>query len=465
MKNIRYTIATLLFIVLSHTAVAQTALSSYFLDGMLYNSKLNPAMKAERGYFSLLLGNMSVGTKGNVGLANFLYPRGENELATFMSGSVTADEFLSRIPEKVKLGVNIDETIMAFGFRMFGGFFSFDLSLHSSVDASLPKGLFEFAKKGLQEERYSFSGLNINTMNYTAATIGYSHKIFDGFQLGVNAKYLLGLAHADIFVDKLDVELSGQRWMVESHAQAQAALLCKADVEVDENNVIKSLELALEEEDLMKLQPSGGFAFDLGFVYNLDKFVPGLTVSASVIDLGYINWRYMLSGQSTDAKVEFDGFGEVDYNDVEGVVNAELEKLADDAAKLVEFNYNGESSMKTGLNTTMHVGAEYNMPFYRPLSVGVLYSQCFSPYESRKWNEVRGFVNLSPVKWFELSANYGYGTYGHSLGWMINFHPAGINLFVGSDYMVTKVTPQYIPLNDMNSHITFGLNLALGKRK
>jgi hypothetical protein len=158
---------------------------------MLYNSKLNPAMKAERGYFSLLLGNTSVGLKGNVGLANFLYPRGENELATFMSGSVTADEFLSGIPEKTKLGMNLDETIMAFGFRMFGGFLSFDLSMHSSVGVSLPKGLFEFAKKGLQENRYSFSGLNINTTNYAAASIGYSHKIFDGFQLGVNAKYLL----------------------------------------------------------------------------------------------------------------------------------------------------------------------------------------------------------------------------------------------------------------------------------
>ena len=465
MKNIRYAIATLAVVLLSHTAVAQTALSSYFLDGMMYNSKLNPAMSAERGYFSLGVGNISLATRGNVGLANFLYPRGENELTTFMSGSVTADDFLSRIPEKTKLGVNIDESIMAFGFRMFGGFFSFDLSLHSSVNVSLPKGLFEFAKKGLQENRYSFSGLNINTMNYAAASIGYSHKIFDGFQLGVNAKYLLGLAHADVFVDKLDVELSGQRWMVESHAQAQAALFCKANVEVDENDVIKNMELALGQEDLVNLRASGGFAFDLGVVYDLQKFVPGLKVSASVVDLGFINWRYMLSGQSTDARVEFDGFGEVDYNNVEGAVNAELEKLADDAAKLIEFNYNGESSVKTRLNTTMHVGAEYNMPFYKPLSVGVLYSQCFSPYESRKWVEARGYVNISPVKWFELSANYGYGTYGHALGWMINFHPAGINLFVGSDYMITKVSPQFIPLNNMNSHVTFGLSLALGKRK
>lgn len=465
MKNVRYLIAVLLVFVCSQMVVAQTALSSYFLDGMLYNSKINPAMKAERGYFSLGVGNTSLATKGNVGIANFLYPRGENELATFMSSSVRAEEFLGKMPANIKFGVNLDETIMALGFRMLGGYTSLGLSVHSSVSTSLPKGFFEFAKKGLQENSYSFSGLNINTTNYAAATIGYSHDIFDGFRFGVNAKYLMGLAHANVYVDKLNVELSDQRWMVESHAQVQAALFCETDVQMDENNVINGVELGLKYEDLKNLRPSDGFAVDLGFVYDMESFAPGLTLSASVVDLGFINWRNMMSGQSTDAKVEFNGFGEIDYNDAENVVKAEMERLAEDASKLVEFNYNGSSNVKVDLNTTMYVGAEYNMPFYSALSVGALYTQRFSSFESGRWYEARGYLNISPLKWFELSVNYGYGTYGTSLGWMLNFHPVGINLFVGSDYMVTKVTPQYLPLENMNSHITLGLSLALGRRK
>ena len=465
MKKIRNIVAAFLVIVCTQTSVAQTALSSYFMDGMLYNSKLNPAMKAERGYFSLLLGNTSLGTKGNVGISNFLYPRGENELATFMSGSVGTEEFLSGMPDYTRLGFKLDETLMAAGFRLFGGYFSLGLSLHSSATMSLPKGFFEFAKKGFQENSYSFSGLNVNTMNYAAATVGYSHNLFQGFRFGVNAKYLVGLGHADLFVDKLNVEMNEQHWMVESHARMQAALFCETEVMVDENGVVNGADLALELDDLMNVRTSNGFAVDLGFVYDMDEFVPGLTLSASVIDLGYINWKYMMTGQSTDAKVEFDGFGEVDYNDVENVVTAEMEQLIDDASKMVEFNYGGIKEMKTALNATMYLGAEYNMPFYRPLSVGVLYGQCFSPFDCSKWYEARGYVNLSPVKWFELSVNYGYGTYGTTLGWVLNFHPAGINLFVGSDYMITRVTPQYIPIDNMNAHVTLGLNLALGKRK
>ena len=463
MKNIRYIIAVLFALVCSQASVAQTAQSSYFLDGMLYNSKLNPAMGAERGYFSLLVGNTSLRVKGNVGLSNFLYPRGENELATFMSGSVSADEFLGSMPDNAKFGMNFDETILAAGFRMCGGYASLGLSLHSSATASLPKGIFEFAKKGLQQDRYSFSGINVNTMNYAAVSLGYSHEVYEGLRVGVNAKYLVGLAYANVLVDKLNVELSEQRWLIESHAQMQAAVYFDAILKMDENNVVNGVEF--NTEDLLAHPSSNGFAVDLGVVYDMDAFVPGLTLSASVVDLGYIKWGYMMGGQSTDAKVEFDGFGEIDYNDVENVVSAELERLGDDALKLVDFRYDGKSSVKTGLNTKMHLGAEYNMPFYRPLSVGVLYSQCFSEFESNRWYETRGFINISPLKWFELSVNCGYGTYGTSLGWMLNFHPAGINLFVGSDYMVTKVTPQYIPVDNMNAHITFGLNLALGRRK
>ncbi|MBQ2289249.1 MAG: hypothetical protein II249_01100, partial [Bacteroidaceae bacterium] len=257
-----------------------------------------------------------------------------------------------------------------------------------------------------------------------------------------------------------DVELSENRWYAESHAQAQAALFCEARATMNEKDVINGFEIG-------NIVPSAsGFAVDLGVVYDMDSIVSGLKFSASVVDLGFIKWKHMMRGQTTPgAKVEFNGFKEVDYNDMESSVNAEFEKLGDDAAKLVEFSYEGTSAAKTRLNTTMYLGAEYNMPFYKPLSVGVLYGHCFSPFESNKWYEVRGFLNIAPLKWLEASVNYGYGTYGANLGWMLNIHPAGINFFIGSDFMITKVTPQFLPVDNLNAHVTFGLNIAFGKRR
>lgn len=438
---------------------AQTAKSAYFLDGAFHNYQLNPAMKAERGFFSLLAGNMSMGTNGNVGISNFLYPYGDNKLTTFMSGTVGKDEFLGGLPKDIRFGADLNETLLAAGFRMFGGYTTLGVTLHTSVSMLLPKGFFEFAKKGFSENAYSFGGVGLNTMNYAAASIGHSREIIDGLRVGVNAKYLVGLAYANATIDRLNVEMGDEYWLVQSHAKVNAAFISEARLTVDENGLVNGAEMG-------PFAPSAsGFGVDLGIVYDMKNIVPGLTLSASVVDIGRINWKYMMQASTDDTKVKFDGFEAINPDDVEGSVQEELNQLAEDASKMIELRSDGVASMNTKLNTTMYLSTEYNMPFYKPLSVAVLYGKCFSKSQLTRWSELRGYVNISPLKWLEASVNVGHTTYGTSLGWLFNFHPAGFTFFVGSDYMITKVTPQYIPVDNLNSHITLGLNLALGKRR
>lgn len=463
MKRIKYLVAVVLFAATSLNGMAQTAKSAYFLDGTYHNYMLNPAMGAERGYFTLLTGNLSLLTNSNVGLSNFIYPYGNDKLTTFMSGSVSQEEFLGSMPEAVRLSTDIDMTLLGFGFRMFGGYTNFSLGLHSSLSTNLPKGFFEFAKKGLGQSAYSFSDVNMRTMEYAALTIGHSREIIDGLRVGINAKYLLGLAYANVHVDKLNVELSENHWMVESHAKAEAALGAEARLEADENGLVNNMAIPFMD-DISTLSPAAqGFAFDLGAVYDMSELVKGLTVSASVVDLGRINWQYMMKASTRETKIIFDGFSEVDPNDIEGSVNKEFEQLGEDAMKMVELYADGTSVTSTPIGATMYLGVEYNMPFYSPLSAAVLYGKRFGKFNG--WDDVKGYINIAPVKWFEASVNGGFSTFGTSWGWMLNFHPAGLNLFVGSDYMITKVSPQFIPINNLNAHITFGLNLTLGKRK
>lgn len=437
---------------------AQTAKSAYFLDGAYHNFKLNPAMKAERGFFTIGLGNLTLGTNGNVGVSHFLFPKGNDELTTFMSGTVDQDEFLDRLPQSIRLGMNFDETLLALGFRMFGGYTSFSVSLHSNTSIALPKGFFEFAKKGFQESRYNFSGINLNTMNYAAATLGYSHEVYKGLRVGVNLKYLMGLAYADATFDRFNIEMSEEQWLVESHAQAQAALISEVYFEDGDNNI--------ENLQMGAFAPAAsGFAVDLGIVYDMKELVPGLTLSASVVDLGRINWQYMMSLENNNTPIKWDGFSEIDINEIGTSLEAELEQLGKDAEQMMELKVNDIKSEATNLNATMYLGAEYNMPFYKPLSVAMLYGKQFSPYAYSGWDEFRGYINIAPLKWLEASANIGHTTFGTSWGWMLNFHPAGTTLFVGSDYMISNITPQYLPVNDLNYHFTLGMNIAIGKRK
>lgn len=458
MKKIKHIVIFSLLAVCSVKGLAQTAKSAYFLDGTFHNYKLNPAMRPERAFFSV--GATTVGTNGNVGISHFLFPQ-EDHLTTFMSGTVSENEFLGRLPQSIRFGINADETPVALGFRLFGGYTTFDVSVHSSTSMALPKGFFEFAKKGLQEEHYSFSGINVNTINYAATTLGYSHEIFRGFSVGINLKALIGLAYADATFDKFNIEMSDEQWMVEAHAKAQAAVGTKVDF-YNDIKTIDNIELKISDPT------ATGFAIDLGAVYDMEDVVPGLTVSASLIDLGKITWQQMMSIENDENScIRWEGLKEGNINDLEGAFNKELDRLEEAATQMIEFKVSDFKEESYKLNATMYLGAEYNLPFYRNLSFAVLYGKQFSPYSYSGWTETRGYVNWTPIKWFELSANAGSTTFGTSYGWMLNFHPRLLSFFIGSDYMVTRVTSQYLPLpvNDMNYHFTLGLVKPIGRRK
>lgn len=476
MQRIKYSI---LLIALCGICVlradAQTAKASYFLDGTLHNYQLNPAMPAERAYFSTLLGNWSLKTNGNFGISNFLYPYGDNQLTTFMSSTVSADEFLGKLPQSLQLSTELGTTLFSTGFHLLGGFTTLGVTMNSSTSMNLPRGFFEFAKKGFQEDYYSFSDINMRTMNYTAFTLGYSREIIKGLRVGVNAKYLMGMAYANMHVDKMNIQMNENKWMVETHAYAEAALFTEVTVDagpIDELNEPQiPLVDALENFDgnykevLAAFKPAAsGFAVDLGVVYDMNELVEGLTVSASLVDMGSIKWKYFTKASLKDSKVEFDGIEEIDPNDFEGSIEKEFEAIGQDIEEMFAMpNSHGTTSESTKLNPVMYLGAEYNMPFYRQLSVAMLYGKRFGSFGG--WDEVRGYLNISPLKWIEASANVGFSTYGTSWGWMFNFHPRVLSFFIGSDYMVTKVTPQFIPVNNMNGHITFGINLPIGKLK
>ena len=120
------------------------------------------------------------------------------------------------------------------------------------------------------------------------------------------------------------------------------------------------------------------------------------------------------------------------------------------------------------LSATLNVGAEYKMPFYKRLSVGFLYSNRFSgPYSKY---DGRFFVDIHPLKWFELSANYGISNHGSSFGATLSLDFPGIGIFLGTDNLFWDVTPPLmeginigVPYKRTNVSLNFGLTFNVSK--
>lgn len=461
-SNIKRVLLTAVLVAFAAGASAQALRTGYFLDGSFYSYRLNPAIQPSRGHFALpILGGIDLNTAGNVGLGNFLYdnPSNPNELVTFMHPSVDAKDFLSKLDEKNIIQINTDITLFSLAFTGFGGFNSIDLSLHSDQSMNIPYGMFAFMKE-MSNKKYSFSDLTMQSRNYLDLSIGHSHEVISGLTVGARVKFLFGMGYANVNFDKMDINLGKNNWQIAAKGQADIAL---GGAYTYSDELTNSGKTVIDGyEDATAGLQGFGLGADLGVTYDFHHLpvLKGLKVSASLTDLGYISWSKTARAEiAPEDTYNFDGFTQMGLHGNAGnTLDDQWSDMRDDLEDFFALEDKGETSVKSGIGAKLNLGAEYEMPFYNKLSAGILFTHCFDDVFS--YNKTSVMVNLSPSRVFDIAVSGTKSDYGTNLGAMINLHCTGMSLFVGTDCIISKVNKQFIPLEDMNASIMFGINIG-----
>lgn len=448
--------------------------AAYFLDGYFYRHEINPALAPERGYFAMpVFGNLGIGTQANIGVNTFIYKTPSGQLTTFMNKSVSSSEFLGNLSNTNKLVTGLNLNILSLGFKGFGGYNTFGFSVKTDVGMSLPKGLFEFMKVGQTgpNTKYDFGNLRLRAMSYGEIALGHQRQVTPELAAGVKVKFLLGLANIDANIKKMDVSMGDKKWVIDGDGEifigAGNGLYVPTNAESGKELSKPSRSEQLDFDGI-KYDSFGlagfGMAFDLGATYDMSRFVDGLRLSAAITDLGFIKWSGATVGRMPGRAWEFDGFHDIAIDDSQdgNKIDQQIEDLGDKLVDCLNFEKDKSDGADTrALNATLSIGAEYDMPFYKRLSAGFLFTQriagCFS------WTEGRFSANVKPTGWFDATVSYGASTFGSSFGWMLNFHPKGFNFFVGSDHQVFTVTKNpYLPVGHMNVNLQLGINFTFG---
>lgn len=476
MKSIKY-MAALLAAAATMGAAAQGApRTAYFLDGYTFRHELNAAFAGERNYISIpALGNMDVSLKSNVGVSTFLYPTAPGssyKLTTFMSPTVSASDFLGKLSNNNSINSNIDLTILSAGFKAFKGYNTITIGVHSEEHVNLPKDLLAFMKLGQTGDatHYNFKDLNINANAVAEIALGHSHKINSRLDVGAKVKMLLGMANVSANINNMDVTLSGERWSVNAEGEVQMAagkglyVPTKQEAGADYDTPEMADLISWDDIDYDNFGLSGfGLGFDLGATYQL---LPDLQLSAALNDLGFMSWNHAVTGRTGKTEWVFEGFHNVALDDTkpgydENKIEEQFDRTWDDLQTLVDMHRTDvDGSYTKALHATLHLGAEYKMPFYKKLTGGFLFTQYMGGKSS--WTEGRFYATVKPVKWFDATVNYGASSFGSSFGWMLNFHPRGFNFFIGSDHMIFKVTPQMLPVGHASASVNLGFNVTFG---
>lgn len=452
--------------------------TGYFLDGYAYRYKFNPAFQGERGYFALpVIGRTGIGIESSLAMSDLIYPVSDGKLVTFLHPDVQASEFMRGISNVNKLAANIDMGILSTGFRSGKSYHTIDMSLRADVGINLPGSIFEFAKNGSSAGRtaYDINNLGAKLDSRFEIAYGYSRSISKNIYVGARIKFLLGGARASVLMDRMTVEMSENRWAVRGSgnlvtsgmlAFKTKAVAGTSDSPSSDNIIAFEPYLSMfegpgETGNLLGNLSNFGAAADLGITWNFLRY---FTLSASVLDLGFMSWSNTSRAYAPDEPWEFSGFGDNIGSEGSLSLGEQLEGMGKDLLNALSFERR-EAGLRSAesLAMTVHVGLEARMPFYERMSFGLLGTHRFDGLYS--WTEGRVSLNLSPLKWLSITGNYAISDFGHSAGAAVSLHTKGFNLCIGTDSFLpfTNVTPQFVPIDNWNTNVILSMSFAFGK--
>ena len=462
-KSAKGLLALALFALVGTSASAQQLRTAYFMQNSPTRTALNPAFRPERGYVSIpVLGAVSAAYSTNgVAVDNFIYPK-NGKTVTFMDNSVNTESFLNGLKDNNQINADFGTQVLSGGWYAGKGFWTVDVSIKGLSNVRAPKTMFEFMKKGNSASgtTYDINDISMYAETYLETGVGYSRPITDKLTVGGKVKMLFGVGSMDMQIDNLHAVMNDTKWDITSKGTMSASMKgLVPEMEKDEQG-----REYISSFDFDSPGMSGfGLGVDLGATYQL---MDNITLSAAVLDLGFVSWN---KGSNTFGEVNgsfaFDGFDLAIGDKVEeGApgMSDQFNDLKDDFNDLFHFTQKASESRTTRLRSTINLGGEYRM-LENKLGFGLLSSTKL--YSPKAYTELTVSANYRPVYWFEGTLSYSFihsnfKTYGIAL----NFTPKWINFFIGSDYMFTKVTPQFLPVSGCAANMYMGISIPLSKK-
>jgi hypothetical protein len=372
MKNrIIYIVGLILLLSIMGKVSAQVSQTQYFL-GIPQANMANPAFRPSSNIYVGLpaLSNLYLSVNNNMFKVNeMLQPMpGYDSTITILHPDYDLDSFLESLGNTGKLYVDASVQILGFGFTVSNDWYV-DLSISQKANASayIPADLFTLAFKGNESfigSTINLSGLGAEAMQYMETSVGISKSINEKLRVGGRVKLLFGGVGAAIDNERLEIDVN-EDLSHEIHSDLTLNVSGPLDFYLDEEGWLEDVEVRenINLFDILINSKNTGVAFDFGAEYQL---LPNLSLSASIVDLGFIGWKSDVFNFKASNKFNFDVIDMTEVISGDKDIDDMMDELGD--SLLHSFKpADGANRFNMGLPTKLFIGAQY-----RPIkSVGV----------------------------------------------------------------------------------------------
>ncbi len=447
--------STLLFLILSGLLMAQTGLLGYGSNAVMPLQMANPALAGEGARLVValpLISSVSIEQKNSFKMTDMLRSEGTNTYLSF-------PKFLTTAIDRNYMNFNTSLDVFNIGFRVKDkNFFSIGSQVFGTADASFSKSFVKLLAEGnATNTTITLNNESMYINAFSALFLGYSRSLMnDRLKIGVKVKMLNGLAEMQANKDNFNATIT-----TDPNSNPAYALSVTSKIQIPVAGLMAiAIDSALNATAGNSLgsnatKMGSGTGFDLGASFQVTS---KLTVSASVINIGSINWKKEYSGKFMNGKSGSINYGgeKVDINNPDANKDASdnFEKVFKDAfdPKFVEGAYTSSlpKNMYVAVNYKIsekhQVSAVHRIQSYNGTSNSVTgLNYAFTP---KQIIQLLGGVNFLDFK----DPSFGAG---------IVFSPGPIQLHILAD----NVSGLSAIDDTKRMQIQVGLNVVLKNRK
>jgi hypothetical protein len=368
-KKVLYTVAMIIFIINSKV-YSQNNMVVYFMK-MPQNHLLNPAIKPSTLFYLGLpaVSGVSASVGNNFLALNDILVTGTKSDQTFTFQD--PDFNLGQLTEKLRKNNTITAEgllqLFSLGIPVGKNYTIFmDVNDRLAAKAVSPEQLMDLYISGPADfvnKTINISDVRITGQYFREYGLGFSGNVIKNLRIGGKFKLLSGMAA---------VSLDNQELSLTVNSDLSQTLTTNASLSLSGQETLNRIFegsgsfSSFLSDYLLNPVINSGMALDLGAVYNLGKM---FTLSASVTDLGYIDWTSELKSYSSSGTISLPGITMDDVVDQTFSIEDMIGALAD----TLKGNFiadNSPAPFRTNLPATILAGGSIDLaPFF---SLGIL---------------------------------------------------------------------------------------------
>lgn len=430
-------VLTILTIGFCYASFAQPNMTLYQMHDITQSNTLNPAVPISCGWVVGFpgLGSISLGASSSVSYNDF--GAGEDVMNT--------SKVISELRNKNVFTTSANINLLTIGYRAERTYYQFTINERASLISSVSRDPIELLLRGNGDYvgKIVKAEPSISALHYREYAFNVAREVNSTLWVGARAKLLFGRVGVRTVNNKVQLETQPGTYDLSLTTDVLVRASIPGKVIINPvSGKVSDFETDFKANDFAFNSSNIGAGLDLGAVKDFDN---GLQVSASILNLGFINWSKNTHNFTQNGTMTFRGpFSATN----------ELDALVDTVKSFLHFDYKPDTYMQT-LVPMLMVGANY--PVNDFLRVGLTGAAEFQANAMPWALTATGFTKGLPVVDLGLSYTVHRNSF-FNVGFGIGAHFGPVDIHFLADNVIGLMKPfdaQYATLQ-------FGLSFRFG---